>query len=131
MSDLSLCGGIARQSLQEQIDPSEEGQPKVWPISEHPNGVVLSIKAQPGAKKNEVRTEKNGQVKVYVTQRPEKGKANRAVLETLAGFLNVRESQLELLSGETSQHKRILILGSSLQEVTEKLNKAFSGRKGG
>jgi hypothetical protein len=101
-----------------------EGLSKVWPISEHPDGVVLSIKAQPGAKKNEVRLEKNGQIKVCVTQRPEKGKANRAVLNTLADFLDVRESRLELLSGETSQHKRVLILNCSLEELTNKLKKA-------
>jgi len=109
------------------MESPEEGLSKVWPVSEHPSGVVLSIKAQPGAKKNEVRVEKNGQVKVCVTQRPEKGKANQAILDTLAEFFDVRESRIELLSGETSQHKRILIVGCSTEEVTDKLKEACSG----
>lgn len=98
----------------------------MWPIFDHPDGTVLSIKAQPGAKRNEVRVENNDQIKVCVTQRPEKGKANRAVLEVLAKFLDVRQSRMELLSGETSQQKRILIRGSSPEEIAEKLNKASS-----
>ncbi|MGQ9506143.1 MAG: DUF167 domain-containing protein [Thermogutta sp.] len=103
----------------------------MWPISDHPNGTVLSIKAQPGAKRNEVRVENNDQIKVCVTQRPEKGKANRAVLEVLSEFLDVRQSRMELLSGETSQQKRILIRGLSSEEIAEKLNKTCSNQNGG
>jgi len=110
------------------MKPSGGGQPDVWPISEHPQGAVVSVKAQPGAKRNEVRLEENGQIKVCVTQRPEKGKANRAVLEVFAEFLGVRESQVELISGETSQKKRILIHGLSVREVNETLNRSLSKR---
>jgi len=107
--------------------PQGEGS-QGWPISEHPEGVILSIKAQPGAKKNEVHLEETGQVKVCVTQHPEKGKANRAVLEVLADFLGVKASQVALVSGETSQKKQILIYGLSAKEVAEILNGHLAGR---
>jgi len=119
---------IAAEFLETVMRPSSGGQSDTWPISEHPKGTVVSIKAQPGSKKNEVRLEENGQIKVCVTQRPEKGKANRAVLEVLAEFLGVRESQVELISGETSQKKRVLIHGLSAKEVNEKLNRSLSER---
>ncbi len=116
--------------MPENNSKSSQGEgPQGWPIVERPNGVVLSIKAQPGAKKNEVRLEDTGQVKVCVTQRPEKGKANRAVLEVLAGFLGVKFSQVALVSGETSPKKQILIYGLSAKEVAEKLNGSLATRK--
>ncbi|MDR0871207.1 MAG: DUF167 domain-containing protein, partial [Planctomycetaceae bacterium] len=68
----------------------------------HPDGVLLSVKALPGAKRNEVRGTQGGALKVCVTQIPEKGKANKAVQEQLAKSLGLKKSQVELVSGETS-----------------------------
>jgi uncharacterized protein YggU (UPF0235/DUF167 family) len=50
-------------------------------------------------------------LKVAVTQAPERGKANRAIIELLADALGLRKSQITLLSGETSQQKQFLITG--------------------
>ena len=80
------------------------------------DGVVLAVKAFPGAKRNEVRTG-NEFLKVYVTQIPEKGKANGAVRKQLAKSLNLRTSQVELLQGETSSQKKILLRNVSAEEV--------------
>jgi hypothetical protein len=44
-----------------------------------------------------------------VTQAPEKGKANKAVIELLSKLLGLRKSQIELLAGETSSQKRFLV----------------------
>ena len=38
---------------------------------------------------------------------PEKGKANRALLDFLAQHLGVAKSRIHIVSGETSQLKRI------------------------
>jgi uncharacterized protein (TIGR00251 family) len=86
-------------------------------LEPHPEGVILPVRAQPGARCNEVRGEQNGRLKVSVTQIAEKGKANKAILKLLSAALGVRRSQLELLSGETSSEKRILIRQANEQEV--------------
>lgn len=44
-----------------------------------------------------------------VTQAPEKGKANKAIIAVLAEALGLRKSQIELLTGEASSQKRLLV----------------------
>jgi len=83
----------------------------------HPEGVVLTVRAHAGAKRNEVRGEQNGAMKVYVTQAPEKGKANKAIQKLLADTFNVKTSQIELLSGETNPHKKFLIRGADVETL--------------
>ena len=48
-------------------------------------------------------------MKVCVTQSPEKGKANKALMELLSKTLGLKKSQIELISGETSHQKRFLV----------------------
>ena len=60
-------------------------------------------------------------LKVCVTQSPEKGKANKALVELLSKSLGVRKSQIELLSGETSSQKRFLIRGVACEELSRRI----------
>jgi len=89
-------------------------------LEEHPDGVILPVRAVPGAKKNEVRGVQNGSLKVCVTQIPEKGKANKAIQEQLSHALQLKKSQIELLTGETASRKRFLIrdiTGEALRRI--------------
>jgi uncharacterized protein (TIGR00251 family) len=81
------------------------------------DGVVLAVRASPGARRNEIRGEHDGALKVAVAQPPEKGKANQAIMELLAKRLRLRRSQIELLSGETSSQKRFLIRGVDAKQL--------------
>jgi hypothetical protein len=81
----------------------------------HPEGTILLVRAQPGARKNEIRGEQDGMLKVSVTQSPEKGKANKALIALLSKELSLRKSQLELIAGQTSQQKQVLV-----RDVTSK-----------
>ena len=94
-------------------------------LGEHPEGVVLSVRAQPGARKNCLRGEQNGALKVAVTQIAERGKANQALIEVLAEELSLKRSQIELVSGETQREKRFLIRGTTKAELAERIEKAL------
>jgi len=83
-------------------------------------GIVLMIRAYPGAKRNEVRYV-NDSVKVSVTQVPEKGKANEAIRKQIADYFDLRISQVELIQGETSSQKKFLLRGVSEEEITGRL----------
>jgi uncharacterized protein (TIGR00251 family) len=91
-------------------------------LTEHPEGVVLPVRAQAGASKNGIRSEQNGMLKVSVTQIAEKGRANKALAETIAKGLGLKKSQVELLSGETQSQKKFLVRGVSLVELRERVN---------
>ena len=75
----------------------------------HPEGCLLSVRAQPGARKNAVLGEQAGALKVAVTAPPEDGRANAAITELLRDWLGLKRSQIELTSGATNRNKQFLI----------------------
>jgi uncharacterized protein len=93
-------------------------------LESHSDGTILPVRAQPGARRNELRGKQDGQLKVCVTQAPEKGKANKAVAELLAKKLGLKKSQIELLSGETSHQKRFLVRGIGAKELADRIKLA-------
>lgn len=94
-------------------------------LEEHPQGVIVPVKAQPGARRIGLAGEHAGALKVQVTQAPEDGKATDAVLDLLADLLadvlQVKRSQVTLLSGATSRQKRFLVTDLSLAEIANRL----------
>ena len=90
-------------------------------LEEHPQGIIVPVKAQPGARRNGLAGEHAGALKVQVTQAPEDGKATEAVLDLLAEVLQVKRSQVKLLSGATSRQKRFLVTGMLLVEIANRL----------
>jgi hypothetical protein len=66
-------------------------------------------------------------LKVSVTQAPEKGKANKALVALLAKQLSLRKSQIELLSGETTAQKRFLIRGIAPAELLQRIAQLLKG----
>ena len=90
-------------------------------ITEHPEGCVLPIRAQPGARKAGILGEQAGALKVAVTAPPEDGRANKALVELLREALDLKRSQVELLSGPTSREKRFLIRGLGKKELEDRV----------
>ena len=64
----------------------------------------------------------DGALKVAVSQAPEKGKATAAIVNVLADSLGIKKNQIELLSGQTSTHKKFLIRGIDLEELTKRIS---------
>jgi hypothetical protein len=91
-------------------------------LQPHPDGTILPVRAQPGARRNEVRGIQDGALKVCVTQAPEKGKANKAIVEFLAKWLGMRKSQIELISGETASQKKFLVRAVANEDLAERIN---------
>ncbi|MGO9110597.1 MAG: DUF167 domain-containing protein [Thermoguttaceae bacterium] len=98
-------------------------------LQPHPDGAILPVRAQPGARRNEVRGLQDEVLKVCVTQAPEKGKANKAIVEVLAKWLGVRKSQIELISGETASQKKFLVREVGHEELSEWINTRLAENK--
>ncbi len=90
-------------------------------VTEHAEGLVLPVRAQPGARKAGVLGEQAGALKLAVTAPPEDGKANKALLEVLRDALDLKRSQLELIGGQTSRDKKFLIRGWTREELTNRI----------
>jgi uncharacterized protein (TIGR00251 family) len=91
-------------------------------ITAHAEGCILPVRAQPGARKAGVWGEQAGALKVAVTAPPEDGRANKALVEILRDVLQLKRSQVDLLSGATSREKRFLIRGLTTTELANRLN---------
>lgn len=85
------------------------------------DGVLLSIKVQPRASKNEIGEAMGAELKVKVTAPPVDSAANEAVLRLLADVLDCPRGCVQLIRGNTSRHKQILIQRMTLEEVAAKL----------
>ena len=69
----------------------------------------LFIKAIPNASKDQIIKIDESNFKIKTTKPPEDGKANKAVIEILANYLNVKKNQIKIISGINSQKKIIQI----------------------
>jgi uncharacterized protein len=94
-------------------------------LREHQSGLILPVRAQPGASRAGIRGEHGGALKVSVTQVAEKGKANQSLMETLVKGLGLQRSQIELISGETQRDKKFFIRGISREELAERISAAL------
>ena len=63
------------------------------------NGVVFRVKVQPASGKNEIVGVKGNALKIKINAPPLKGKANKALVEFLAGKLGVKNSGIEIING--------------------------------
>ena len=86
-------------------------------VSEHADGLLLPVRAQPGARREGVVGEQNGALKVAVQAPAEDGRANKALVEVLREALGLKRSQVELISGAASRDKRFLIRGLTRTEL--------------
>ncbi|MDP2344858.1 MAG: DUF167 family protein [Deltaproteobacteria bacterium] len=85
-------------------------------------GARLVISAKPKSSKEGVST-KDGVVIVRVSAAPEDGKASARVVVVVAAALGVPRSSVEIVRGETSRHKELLIRGVTAAFVDEKLSR--------
>jgi uncharacterized protein (TIGR00251 family) len=96
-------------------------------LQERSCGIVLSVKAQPGARRNGIVGEHAGALKVAVSAAPEHGKATAAIVELLAEALEIPRSNIQLISGATRRKKQFLICGIALSEFERRMIAALHG----
>lgn len=68
----------------------------------------LNIKVIPRASKERI-IEENGTLKVYVTSPAVDGRANKAVIESLAEYFKSKKRMVRIISGEKSRNKIVEI----------------------
>jgi len=83
---------------------------------------IVPVRVHPGARRNEVLGFRNGVLEVKIAAPPEKGKANKELIDFLSKLLEVSQSCLAILRGQTSRSKLIAINGLSREEVMKRLS---------
>jgi hypothetical protein len=89
------------------------------------SGVTLAVRAQPGAKKTAITGVYGegpaAQLKIAVHAPPLEGRANQALIAFLAETFAVPKNAVELVSGELSRSKVIMLRGVTLEQAEAKL----------
>jgi len=90
-------------------------------LKEQPDGVLLSVKVEPRASRNEIGDGQGAELKIKVTAPPVDAAANEAVLRLLADTLDCPRGSVQLIRGGTSRHKIILLRGMKPETVAARL----------
>ena len=90
-------------------------------LRETSGGTVLSVKLQPRAARNEIGEPLGAELRIKVTAPPVDAAANQALVELLADQLECARGRVELLRGQTSRHKTVMLHGFRPDEVVRKL----------
>jgi uncharacterized protein (TIGR00251 family) len=91
-------------------------------ISSAERGAAFPVRVVPRASKNEISGRHGEAVKIRLTAPPVEGAANEALIDFLAEMLEVRKSQIEILSGHASRDKIVCVVGLLPQEVEARLS---------
>ena len=88
-------------------------------IKETKDGVLISIFVKPNSPKFKIELD-GGEIVVYATEVPEKGKVNKEITKEMARFFGVK---VELASGATSKEKQFFLIGITKPQVEKSLSK--------
>lgn len=88
------------------------------------DGAILSIRAVPRASHTELVRGADGEIRLRIAAPPVDGAANAEIQRYFAKQLGIAKSRIELKSGATGRHKRILFremtphaLAAALEEI--------------
>lgn len=86
-------------------------------FKETEHGIVFSVKIAPKASKSAIVGWENNALKIRLAAVPQKGEANKQLIRFMADYLSVGRSNIKIISGETSAHKRLCISGITLSQL--------------
>ncbi|MGD0390695.1 MAG: DUF167 domain-containing protein [Tepidisphaeraceae bacterium] len=86
-------------------------------------GFALAVKVVPGSSRNRVAGEYGAGIKLTVTQPPEGGAANRAVIALLSELLEIPAAGIRISRGQSSARKEVVITGLPAEVISSRLNR--------
>jgi uncharacterized protein len=84
-------------------------------VVETKDGVVLTIFVKPNSQKFKIELD-GGEIVVYCTEEPVKGKVNKEILKEFTKLMHVK---VELASGFTSKEKHLSVKGIGKQQAEQ------------
>lgn len=86
-------------------------------MHERDGAVILLVRVQPRASKDEVAGEMGGALKVRLRAPAVEDRANEALVEFLAELLKTPKTAVRILSGDRSRTKRLEIRGATRRQI--------------
>jgi uncharacterized protein (TIGR00251 family) len=86
-------------------------------VQERNGAVVVAVRVQPRASRDEVAGEMNGALKIRLQAPAVDNRANETLCEYLAALLKTPKSAVRILSGDRCRLKRLEIRGVTKQQL--------------
>lgn len=77
------------------------------------NELIVELYVQPGAKVSQVIGCHGERLKIKISSPPVDGKANQEIIDFFAKLFDIARRDVELISGEKSRNKRVLLRGDA------------------
>ncbi len=85
-------------------------------------GSAITVRISPKSSRNEIsEILADGTVKIRLTAPPVEGQANKALIKFLANILNVAPTNIEIISGQKTRDKLVMIIGLNAEALQERL----------
>jgi len=88
--------------------------------------VSLSVLVQPKSSRNRIAGLHDGALKICITAPPVEGKANKAVIATLAKIFSLPKTAISVKSGHANRSKRLILDQITLQDANKILTQALA-----
>lgn len=84
-------------------------------------GIIFSVKLVPNSSFNRIVDYTNEYVRIKISAPPVENKANKELISFCSKLFDVNKSKIEIISGDKSKLKKILIKDRNFEEITQKL----------
>lgn len=95
-------------------------------FQEDKSGITFRVRVTPRAAGNAIAGLTEGMLRVRVSAPPVEGKANKALVDYLAGLFGVPVRRLEILRGESGREKTIRVEGYGKAAAVERLRQVLN-----
>lgn len=92
-------------------------------------GICFKVKVIPKASRSEIVGLENDEIKIQLAAVPEKGEANDELVRFLAKTLCIGKTNIELVQGDKSRHKRVCVSGMTEEQIQIKINLFLEKKK--
>lgn len=90
-------------------------------LQKHPDGTLIRLHVQPRSSRNQIVGLQGDALKIKLTSPPVDGAANKACCTYLAKLFRLPKGDVELVSGDKSRHKRVLLHDIDVQTIEDTL----------
>lgn len=91
-------------------------------VKEINGGIVFKVKVVPGSSRTTICGLHGEMVKIKISEAPEKGKANKGLVDFLAKKLSVKKNSISIISGKTRPVKVLRVVGIPVEQLLNKLS---------
>jgi uncharacterized protein (TIGR00251 family) len=80
-----------------------------WANLHRSGGILLAIRAKPTGKRNRIVNVSGPALEVELAAKPQNGEANAELVDYISNILRVKKRDLQLICGEKSRDKQLLL----------------------